>query len=645
LLLRNEKGKDRPICFYSKTLSKSQRNWSTVEKELYALTYGITESPYSWLLSLTHFVAEVDHRNLVFLDKLAESKPKLFHWKLRLMQFDFTIRHIPGSTNVVSDLLSRLGHKDDSSESVDILSLELDLGNHLVDSIQKAQKSHEGELKNSGYVQDPNDKMYRNTNNQIPIPEDARDLIHSLLASAHGNPLPGHFGIHRTMAALKAVGFTWKTLEQDVTEFVNNCIVCQKMSRKRREETITGLKTTIVDAPFFATAIDTVGPLPPDPQGNQYLLVMIDMFTRWIEIAPTTNVDAISAAEALIERIFLRHGLPACIQSDNGTQFINATIKELLERLRIRHHRVLPYSPRANGTVERSNQEVMGQLRCLTAAFGQRENWSKLVPIVQFLLNHTVHTSTGMTPYAMMYGRELNESSPPTQLLQINPASIFAKHPELDGASYVVSLGKRIEAIHQAAKACQAKSANLRMKKANQGVEETKFDLGELILLEPPIKPGKLSPTLLGPYKITFKDETKHTFKVQHIVNVEKEEVVHHDRLRKLHNNAMTVEQLRVYAAPDLREYLVEAVLEHRFTGPESLDTIEFLVKWLGYDDDENQWLPLVNIDKNKSLIDYIKAHTDLQPLFAGRSCYEIPRLNKKVSNKRNHASASRKKH
>ncbi len=88
------------IRFISKALHKAQLNWSTFEREAYAIFYTITK--FDFLLRDVQFVVKTDHKNLTFL-KTAQSA-KVRRWQLAALQeFDFKYIHIKGEDNVVAD--------------------------------------------------------------------------------------------------------------------------------------------------------------------------------------------------------------------------------------------------------------------------------------------------------------------------------------------------------------------------------------------------------------------------------------------------------------------------------------------------------------------------------------------------------------
>jgi hypothetical protein len=103
MLYQKKDGRDLPVAFFSRTFTATERRWSVFEKETYALTAAILQ--WESLLLGHHFIAEVDHRNCLWLEK--SENPKVQRWRSRLSEFSFDIRHVPGRENVVADALSR----------------------------------------------------------------------------------------------------------------------------------------------------------------------------------------------------------------------------------------------------------------------------------------------------------------------------------------------------------------------------------------------------------------------------------------------------------------------------------------------------------------------------------------------------------
>lgn len=97
---------DRPIQFCSKVLNGAQRNYSTIEKELYAIVYA-TEMFRHYILGV-HFLLYTDHRPLVHLFNLKNPTSRLYRWRMALSEFTFKIVYKRGSQNTVADALSRI---------------------------------------------------------------------------------------------------------------------------------------------------------------------------------------------------------------------------------------------------------------------------------------------------------------------------------------------------------------------------------------------------------------------------------------------------------------------------------------------------------------------------------------------------------
>ncbi len=111
--------------------------------------------------------------------------------------------------------------------------------------------------------------------------------------------------------------------------------------------------------------IDTIGPVARDSADNcYYILVVIDCFTRFVELYPVSDNSALPCARALLSHV-CRYGTPMTIRSDRGTQFVNGIIKELLSLLQVEHEVRLAYSKEHNAIVERANREVMRHLTAI----------------------------------------------------------------------------------------------------------------------------------------------------------------------------------------------------------------------------------------------------------------------------------------
>ena len=160
----------------------------------------------------------------------------------------------------------------------------------------------------------------------------------------------------------------------------------------------------IMTEPFERIAIDIVGPLPKIRKGNRYILVICDYATRYPEAIPMRYIDAESVAEVLI-KFFSTVGIPKEILSDQGSNFMSQLLKEMYRLLGVHPIRTTPYHPQTDGLVERFNKTLKSLLRRTIKEQGK--DWDCLVPYVLFAYREVPQTSTGFSPFELLYGREV----------------------------------------------------------------------------------------------------------------------------------------------------------------------------------------------------------------------------------------------
>ncbi len=211
-------------------------------------------------------------------------------------------------------------------------------------------------------------------------------------------------------------------LRRAVTKFVRDCRVCQLRSVLNRQIK-TYRFTTASYTPMEVLNIDTIGPVSKDSADNCYILVIIDCFTRFVELYPVSDTSALSCARALLSHV-CRYGTPMTIWSDRGTQFVNGIISQLLSLLQIDHELSLACSKEQNTIVERANKEVMRHLTAIIFDWRISEVWSsKYLPLVQRIMNAKVHDTIGVSPAELVFGKALNLYA--GLLLPIPPESLI----------------------------------------------------------------------------------------------------------------------------------------------------------------------------------------------------------------------------
>src|SRR6266542_1650100 len=107
---------------------------------------------------------------------------------------------------------------------------------------------------------------------------------------------------------------------------------------------------------FERWEVDIVEPLPITREGNRYIVVAMDYFSRWPKAKSLKVANADTVAMFLYEEIICRFGALRTLQSDRGTHFVNELIQRLTKRFKVKHSLSSPYHPQSNGLVERFNK-------------------------------------------------------------------------------------------------------------------------------------------------------------------------------------------------------------------------------------------------------------------------------------------------
>ncbi len=544
--------KEYPIAFLSKTLTNSQLNWSTFEKEAYAIFYAFQELEY--LLHDRFFTLRTDHANLTYIRDSGSEKVR--RWKLYIQEYNFDIEHIKGEKNIVADALTRLVEVPEEPE-------------HLLNLMQ---------------------------DNIIP-PQTYRAI-----GKCHNSKV-GHHGIQRTMDKLRAMKYSTKYLMDYVKLFVKRCPACQKMSQiKPVIETIPF--TTAAYAPMHKLNMDTIGPLPETKDGYKHILVIIDCFSRWVELYKCCSTEAEEAAKHLIDFVG-RYGCPKEIITDNATQFVNDTIQHFVKLFGTEHLLSIPYSKQENAIVERMNKEVMKHLRHIVFDTNISEEWADSLPFLQRIINTSKHSRTGFSPAQILFGNKIN--------LDRNIILPFEVAEQTVAMPIYVSKMQQIQS-KLVSKAVLTQMLQDQTHKAKFNKLPTEYAIGSYVLaLYPNTRMGRMPPSKLhtqwkGPLMIVNNIGSKYT--VRNLVSGKLEDY-HVSSLKPFLMDPVSTNPESI-AQKDYRTWITEAVLDHkpkRKISDIRRSQLQFLIKWEGYPSEENTWEPWKNVKHNLHVHEYLRTH------------------------------------
>ena len=181
---------------------------------------------------------------------------------------------------------------------------------------------------------------------------------------------------------------------------VKNCLPFQTTSTKTAREP---LQMTNITSPGDEVSIADVG-------NGQYIMVMIDDFTRYPEVEVLSSLTAKAVIQKM-EGIFARWRTPKIGKSDNGPPFQSTEFTEYALLSGFKHHRVTPLWPEANGEAERFVRTIKKSIR---AAKMENKDWK--YEMYAFLRNYraTPNASTKVPPATAMIGRPIKTGHPQT---------------------------------------------------------------------------------------------------------------------------------------------------------------------------------------------------------------------------------------
>lgn len=146
-----------------------------------------------------------------------------------------------------------------------------------------------------------------------------------------------------------------------------------------------------------------IGPLQETSNGNKYIVAVTDHFSKWTEATAVPDKSAKSVAQFMYS-VTCRLGCMDTLISDQGREFVNAVIDNLMEHFQTDHRISSAYHPQTNGQRERDNRTLKESLCKLVNEQGN--NWDQFIPGVLFAYHTSVHASTKCTPFEVMYGRK-----------------------------------------------------------------------------------------------------------------------------------------------------------------------------------------------------------------------------------------------
>ena len=528
VLCQEHEGREHVIAYYSRQLTKAECHYSTTEREALAVITAV-KNFYPYLYGRT-FTLITDHNPLTTLTKLRDVGGRLSRWILFLQQFDYTMVYKTGSLNTDADALSRVPQGVHSIFHCEEIVSKQGEDGEIRDTIQALQQ---GKSPPTPYRQQANRlivqdhilyrkiclKLGDQITYQVVLPHSLRRQVFDELHSKFG-----HLGTHKTQARIQERVY-WPRYMEDIQRWTRSCEECQK--RNSPPTAPAPLVPIVASSPFEKVAWDIMGPLPETKRGNKYILVLTDLFTKWVEAFPLKETSAETLAGVLYTEFICRFGLPKYIHSDQGRNLCGKVMQSLCGLLGIQRTNTTAYHPQGNGQTERFNRTLESMIAKMTEENSQ--DWDLHIPHALYAYRTAIHESTDFSPFSLVFGR--SATLPIDLMLGRSPSrtNIPTTHSE-----FIRSLQHRVQ------KAFTEVRGRLKVTRRRQKQSHDKhsrlvnYEVGDCVWLYTPVVQSgstkKFSSLWRGPYTIIDKVSLV-TYRIQ-LVGGSTQVVVHANRLK-----------------------------------------------------------------------------------------------------------------
>ena len=435
-------GKENVIAFISRTLSEAEKNYSVIEKEMLA-GYWASLRLRSFLWGRP-YIFRTDHKPLVHIlttkgASTDRTSQRINKWSSRLLEYNFTATYVPGANNIAADCLSRLPIPANPAEYCDDMPED--------ESIAQIQDTTDGVITPAVLVEatnaDPDLQLAkRYTTTKWPL---RKSLSGAMLAlhdvaeelSVHEGILyrgdrivipsalqeqlvrqahKGHFGMSIVKRRIRE-HYWWPAMDRLVENTVRDCTYCSMSDKPHKCHTPPLTPIPLPDTVWQKLAMDIIGPFTS--VRHKFAIVLVDFYSKWCEVKFTSEVTT-KTVISFLETVFAREGLPECIVTDNGVQFVSHEMTEFLKCNGITHSRSTLYHPQTNGLVERMNRTVKEGIQ-----IGKLQNKDPVTSTRERLVAYhsTPNGATGKAPFELMRGRRAK-----TKLLIVPPKNTVNSH-------------------------------------------------------------------------------------------------------------------------------------------------------------------------------------------------------------------------
>ena len=410
----------KPVDHASRSLTSTEQRYSAIERESLGQAWGMETHRY-YLLG-REFDTYTDHEPLLHIyNGKKKGNSRVERHRIKTQGFRYKMKHIKGKLNPcdyasrhplnIETLDPKKTRNVDNGQEICISQLLTEDLPHAITLKKIKEETKEDKTLQElitaikrGYPSNkPSLKPYRNVftelsheagvvmrGDRLVIPN---SLQRQTVSAAH----EGHQGEVKTKQLLRTRCW-FPNMNTIVQEEVSSCRGCQATTYVPTRDPLK--PTALPKAPWQKLDSDFKGPLP----GGEYLLVVIDEYTRYPEVEIVKSTAAKHVLPSM-DRIFATHGFPETLKTDGGPPFNgneSHSFQQYMKWAGVKHILVSPEDPEANGLAE----NFMKNLKKIWS-IAMIEKKSPRQELYQFLRQYraTPHTTTGKAPAELLFGR------------------------------------------------------------------------------------------------------------------------------------------------------------------------------------------------------------------------------------------------
>lgn len=376
-----------PISFASFKLNLTQKRYSAMEKELLSIITILKKFNY---ICNGKIIVFTDHQSLSILQSKTSNPPmRIARFLDVLGAYSPEIRYLPGKKNYVADILSRYqtmnikDYADEAETTKPIFTVSIhDLNDNNIEDIKNHFEEQSKEVSEEEELPYEEFKLV-NGELKVIIKNRLIDVVSREKYKDHATKIHNlHHPSIRVTDYLSQMSLWHPDHKLITTDIINHCPYCQTHSTFS-----TVQRELYILEPLHAFerwGLDFV--ILNEQQGKRYVLVAVEYITGLVYAMATTSMEAVHVYW-LIKWIYQIFGKPTEIITDNGTSFVNESIKTLCDQLNIQHKLASNYHPMTNGRVEKANGLLKKILKGLTN--GTMTDWPDFLEHAVNIYNST----------------------------------------------------------------------------------------------------------------------------------------------------------------------------------------------------------------------------------------------------------------